>query len=274
MTAEVGLGPSGPGADHHHVLGTHLARFGGGSRCFVGFHGWSGSFESFRPLVSALPEDVSFWAADLPGAGESENPSTWTAESVVARMDSALDGLGLRSVTLVAACGGVGFALLLAARRPERVKRVVLIDPFAFVPWYFALFTWPVLGRAFYLLTFANPLGRHLTDEALAERRTETTSLTEGFEAVDHVRNHQLLRAMCDAGRTPLGEFGSFKGPVDIVYGARTFGAVKDSVARLVNEPFPQARVFRAETAGHLPMHEASAFVTQIVYEEVASPAA
>ncbi|MEL6184071.1 MAG: alpha/beta hydrolase [Myxococcota bacterium] len=243
-----------------------MRRHGRGPRHFVGLHGWSGSHRSFDPLLFARPENATFWAMDLPGAGASVRPSSWSAEAVTARVVSALEGLGVRKVTLVAACGGIGFGLLLAAQRPDLVARLVLIDPFAFVPWYFRLFTWPVLGRPLFLLSFANPIGRRLTDGALADRRTDETSLTEGFQEVEHTQNHRMLQAMCDAARVPLRAFGVFPGEVDIVYGARTFAAVKSSVRRLVQEPFPEARVFRAEAAGHLPMHEASAQVAEIVF--------
>lgn len=250
----------------HHAHGVYGRCFGKGPRRFVGFHGWSGSHESFAPLLPTLPENASFLCLDLPGAGRSQDPTTWSVQDTVAPLERALETMCPNPVELVAACGGASFALPLAAKRPDLVQRLVLIDPFAFVPWYFRIFTWPGFGALFYATAFANPLGRIALDRALATRRTEETSLTEGFEVVvDHRRNRGQLRAMCDAASTPLGDFGAFRGSVTLVHGAHTFAAVVASVRRFEGA-FPNARVHLAYGAGHMPMHEASAQVADIVY--------
>lgn len=246
----------------------HLLVYGQGARVFVGFHGWSGSSESFHPLLSYLPENVSFFAFDLPGAGQSPPPPRWSTDVVVDRLESAFDTLNLRAVDIVAASGGVGFATQLAVRRPDLVARLVLIDPFAFFPWYFRIFTLSGVGRLLYYLTFANPVGRWITDLSLASRRTQASSLMEGFAEARHAENHGHLLALEDAARVPLRDLAGFSGPVDIVHGDRTFRAVKRSV-EMLREPYPSAELFVVDGAGHLPMHEATEAVARVVFAPV-----
>jgi pimeloyl-ACP methyl ester carboxylesterase len=53
--------------------------------------------------------------------------------------------------------------------------------------------------------------------------------------------------------------------PIDIVYGARTFAAVKKSAA-LWRTIWPQARCWELPTAGHLPLEEATAQLSEIIF--------
>lgn len=258
-------GVRAPECSYLEAAGCRIARHGRGPRAFVGLHGWSGSHASFEPLARMLPEDAVLYAFDLPGVGGSAPPEKWTCKGVVDRVDQALDALALSDVELVAACGGVGFGLHLGAKRPERFRRMVMIDPFAFVPWFFRVFTLPLVGRFFYLCTFAHPLGRALTDGALTGRRAAGSSLTEGFARVDHLQNHRQLLAMCDAARTPLSALQGFSGALDILYGERTFTAVETSVRQL-SAAFARARTYRVPGAGHIPMHEATERVAHIVF--------
>ena len=85
---------------------------------------------SSRLFARFLPEiaDVrSVYAPDLPGCGESDpSPSASVAEAAGAISDLAND-LRLRQIDLLGARGGAHVALLLAASRPELVRRLVLL---------------------------------------------------------------------------------------------------------------------------------------------------
>ena len=246
--------------------GCYLLQHGRGHEVFVGLHGWSGSHQSFEPLAQRLPETARLLAFDLPGVGLSPAPGVWSNAALVEPLEAALGELNLPALTVIGVCGGVGPALELARRRPDLVKRLVLVDPFTFVPWYLRLFTTQPLGAFFYWWTFANPVGRRLTDGALAGRRAEGTSLTEGFGHVRHDHNRGQLRAFCDAAARPLREYAAFGGAMDVLYGERTFRAVHRSVTQL-QETFRSVRVWKIPGAGHLPMHEAPDRVAAAVFE-------
>lgn len=234
---------------------------GSGPRHFLGLHGWNGTLATFQPMTQDLPPDVTFWSADLPGCGRSPLPPALTLEAVLEDALAAIDQLPA-PMTLVGNCSGAVLGLLLMARRPERFNRLVMIDAFAFLPWYFRVFLSPI-GRYAYWTTFANPLGRVITNLALKARRTPQTNLTADFRHADHVTMPAYLRIFEEAAACI--DFAAVTSPVDVLYGERTFTAVRQSLA------FWQARlrVARVEClrgAGHLPLQEAAAQVRDILF--------
>lgn len=247
-----------------------VERHGTGGRAYLCLHGWGADRRVFAPLAPHAPADASVYAADLPGCGSSTRPREWSVEAIVAEVVEAVRALGAERVTLVGHCGGAVFALLAALEDARLVGRVVAIDPFAYLPRYFRLFTGEGLGRRAYEATFANPLGRWLTNKTLNAGRGERTDLTASFGSIDH-----------DAARGYLALFASIEGvevfrglraEVDLVYGERTFGAVKRSV-EMFRGVLPHARAIRLAGARHMPLAEATAPLARVVFkpEEVSA---
>ncbi|HEX9917834.1 MAG TPA: alpha/beta fold hydrolase, partial [Pyrinomonadaceae bacterium] len=153
----------------------YVKRYGAGEREFYfGLHGWSGDHRTFAPLAAHIPAGASLYSADLPGCGRSLAPPTLTLETVTREIvEAVLDAVPPRApVTLIGNCSGAILGLLVAERIKARVGRLVLIDPFAYWPWYFRVFVARSFGRYAYRSTFANPLGRWLTNQSLRNRRT------------------------------------------------------------------------------------------------------
>ena len=238
---------------------------GAGRRCFVGLHGWSGDRGTFLPLVAHLPEGARLLALDQPGFGASPPPARWDFEAFTQPLLQALDREGVGRCTLVGNCAGAVVAMELALRQPERFERLVLVDPFAYAPWYFRLLTWGWPGWLFYHLTFANPVGRWITNQALASRRTADTDLTGGFGQVRHDVTFRFLRLLCSV--PSVERYAGLAMPVTLLYGARTFGAVKASVRRFVRL-WPGARAHVLAGAGHLPIQEATAELARLSFDE------
>ncbi len=232
---------------------------------YFALHGWSGDAASFDPIRPHLPQGVHLVAPDQPGFGARPGPRAWDFEAYTQPLLADLDSLMWPECTLVGNCAGAVVALELALRRPQRFKRLVLIDPFAFVPWYFRWLTQPILGRLFYWSTFANPVGRWLTNTALRSKRTEETSLVEGFEGARHQAALAYLMMLCrgaDARR-----YAGLSMPATLLFGSKTFGAVKRSVA-IYQALWPQAQAYMLEGAGHLPIQEATTQLAAYVLGE------
>ncbi|MEM1022528.1 MAG: alpha/beta fold hydrolase [Myxococcota bacterium] len=242
----------------------HAVRFGAGPKVFVGLHGWSGSHRSFEPLNPFIPPDVSFHAVDLPGFGRSPDPSGWDMERFLGPIDESIPP---GPVTLVGACGGAVIALFLAVHRPERVERLVMIDPFAFAPWYFGIFDTPLLGPLFYGLSFMNPIGRWLTNQGVRRHRSAETDLIEGFKEVRHASNLAYLRLLVQNSRVDFRRFEAYPGPVDLLRGRRTFPAVAAGVPKW-RGVWPHLRDVVIDEAGHLPIFEATGEVARWVFDE------
>lgn len=244
-------------------MNLHVHQFGDGGRTFVGFHGWAGSYRTFDPLAAHLPEDATLFAFDLPGYGETPAPGDWSVEGYGRLLSDAVASLDRGPVTLVGNCSGAIFGLLVGKTRPELVDEFVLIDPFAYVPWYFGVFLVPLLGPLAYWSTFANPLGRWISNSALAKRRTDETDLTGSFLDLDHRATWRTLRVLGD-----IGDYRYFEGMsarVHMLYGENTFGAVKRSVG-LWQKLWPDATAESVLGAGHLPIQEGTLQVARAVF--------
>lgn len=242
----------------------YFERHGTGARAFLCLHGWGGDRRAFAPLAARVPAGASLYAADLPGCGSSPRPREWGVEAIVAEVSEAIQALDSTGVTLVGHCGGAVFALLAARADARLVERVIAIDPFAYLPRYFRLFTGEGFGRRAYDATFANPLGRWVTNKTLNAGRDERTDLTASFGATDHeVARHYLTLFASIEG---VEVFRGLRAEVELVYGERTFGAVKKSV-ELFRGVLPHARAIRLAGARHMPLTEATAQLARVVFE-------
>ncbi len=241
-----------------------IERSGSGRHAFFGLHGWSGDHHTFDPLVRHLPDDSAFYSADLPGCGQSPDPREWTVAAIADQIaDAALRVPA--PFTLVGNCSGALLGLEVAKRLGDRVERLVLIDILAVFPWYFRVFVAPGIGRYAYYSTFANPLGRLLTNLSLKPKRAESTDLTQGFARVNHATTQNYLQLF-----TTFPQPETFEGlvqPIDILYGEKTFRAVRESVGRW-QAVWPQASAWELKNAGHLPILEATGQLSEILFQE------
>ena len=248
----------------------YVKRYGSGEKIFFGLHGWSGDHRTFAPLAANMPHSsASLYSADLPGCGRSAALPNLTSDSVtdeIVRAVLVVVPPG-KQVTLVGNCSGAILGLLAAMRIEERVNRLVLIDPFAYWPWYFRVFvtkSFGNFGRHAYRTTFANPFGRWLTNQSLRAHRTAETDLTNSFGRIDHDVAQRYLALLAEV--EGIERFADLRRvPIDIVYGERTFGAVKKSIA-MWQQIWPQARARMLAGAGHLPILEATAALSEIVF--------
>lgn len=266
IDSEIGL-LNRPGADTaaspEAADGLYISTLGGGPQTVIGLHGWAGSHASFSPLMGRLPAGVTMHCPDLPGYGRSAAPHRWSLSSITDPFDRWMERTRASDITLVASCIGGAVAMELARRRPQSIARVVLIDPFTYAPIYFRLFTWGWLGRVAYYSTFANPLGRLLTNATLSGKRADDSHLTRGFQSVRHETALHYLRVGCGIDAKSL--CAGVRIPVDILYGRRSFAAVKQSVADL-RDYLVDCRTIELEAAGHLPIQEATEAVAAITF--------
>lgn len=240
-----------------------IKQYGSGPDHFLCLHGWSGDHRSFEPLVPFVPAHASLFAADLPGCGRSHSPARWDLASVTAEIAQAFQS-SRAPITIVGNCIGALLGMRAALEQPGAVRRLVLIDTFARWPWYFRLFTVPGWGRYAFASTFANPAGRWITNRSLASKRADTSDLTEGFVAARHdvsLNYLHLLRELESAR-----DFAGLRVPTDIIFGARTFRAIRESAA-VWQSMWPWARVTELQGAGHLPIREAAAALSHIVFQ-------
>ena len=97
-------------------------------------HGAADSLYAFREIIEPLSASFRVIAPDLLGHGYSGCPEiTYTAEEHALSLHAFLNALPLGRTHILAFGQGVGYALELAAMNPERIGRIIMINPGALV---------------------------------------------------------------------------------------------------------------------------------------------
>lgn len=128
MQADVLRVPVGPGA-------MHVERFGHGGTAVILIHGFGTSCFLWRNVAPAITDaGHTAYAVDLFGHGESDRPSDadFGIASQAEYLDAAMTALRVARGIIVGVDIGGDVALRLAATRPERVEKLVLVNTPAF----------------------------------------------------------------------------------------------------------------------------------------------
>jgi pimeloyl-ACP methyl ester carboxylesterase len=128
MQADVLRVPVGPGA-------MHVERFGHGGTAVILIHGFGTSSFLWRNVAPAVTDaGHTAYAIDLFGHGESDRPidADFGIAAQAEYLDAAMTALRVARGIIVGVDIGGDVALRLAATRPERVEKLVLINTPAF----------------------------------------------------------------------------------------------------------------------------------------------
>jgi pimeloyl-ACP methyl ester carboxylesterase len=108
----------------------HYLRAGSG-RPILLIHGLVGSSENWRNNIDALAKDAGVYAIDLVNTGKSQRVAGLDAGlwATANRIVSIMDALNLAEADIVAHSHGGAVALMLAALRPRRVRKLILFAP-------------------------------------------------------------------------------------------------------------------------------------------------
>lgn len=241
-----------------------VERYGAGREIFLGLHGWANDSRAFKSFAEFVPEEqVSFYAMDLPGCGSAQQLKDLSVDNVVDEIVETINAITINGLTLVGHCGGAIFALFAAQRRPDLIKRVVMIEPFAYLPKYFRIFLSDGFGRHAYNATFANPVGRWITNQSLRGKRSNETDMTATFNSVNHEVVRKYLTLFAEMGEPE--QFCNVETRVNLIYGRNSFGAVKRSVTRF-ESVLPNAQTFQLENGGHQLMEESADELCDIIF--------
>lgn len=106
-----------------------VARYGAGERLVLGIHGITASALSLAPVARHLGAAHTLLAPDLRGrAGSAELPGPFGMAAHAADCASVIEHAGGGSAVVVGESMGGFVAVMLAAARPELVRRLVLVD--------------------------------------------------------------------------------------------------------------------------------------------------
>jgi len=238
-------------------------------------HGLASSIYTWADVIPALAEDHDVVAADLPGFGGSDIPEELSSSVYPATVLALMDRLAISRATLVGNSLGGSVAVVLAARHPERVRRIVLIDAAGFNldpsrrPLILRLIGFAPVPAALDAL----PIRRRVVTAALRQVFHERSRVTP--EKVEEYLAPLARPGATEAIRSLLNQPASFglpalvrevRVPTLIIWG-RNDRWVPVADADRFASAIPAARKVVLEECGHLPQEERPAEVARLLEE-------
>jgi pimeloyl-ACP methyl ester carboxylesterase len=136
---DAGINPQHEFAVEEHWVALDDARDGarmrylraGSGAALLLVHGLLGYSFSWRFCIPALAQHATVYAIDLLGAGFSDRPAKLDCsfKASAERLLQFMDKTGLASCDLLGTSHGGAVAMMLAALAPDRVRRLILVDP-------------------------------------------------------------------------------------------------------------------------------------------------
>lgn len=249
-----------------------ITTYGDGPRVFVGLHGWGAEHtKSFKDVLRFKPDDVTFHAPDLPGCGQSPPPEDWGWDALHDHLAAQLDArLAPGRWSLIGSCAGSYHALEIARRLPARVEQLVLLEPFAVMPWFFGIFLTPVAGKALYDLVFSSAIGKRATQASLRRQGvTADYDMLTAFGARDMQIPYRYLQHY--GAITSHKSFAGVSGPTRILVGQNSWRAIHDSVP-LWRELWPDLTAHQLEGVGHMFSQEAPERAAALMFDAPPGP--
>jgi pimeloyl-ACP methyl ester carboxylesterase len=200
-------------------------------------HGLSGSTRWWDRNVSALARHYRVYLVNLPGFGvlRRSGPRFVLAEATTWLL-AWMEAVGLEGAHLVGHSMGGYLSLKLAARRPEAVGKLVLVDP-AGVP------------------THRTMLG-HLGPLLLAARYSRPTFLPVLVRDALHAGPFTLLRATRDLlAEDVRGDLHRVGAPTLLIWGGRD-PLIPPAIGDVMRAEIPDSHLLVIEEAGHNPMFD------------------
>lgn len=156
-------------------------------------HGWGGSVESFLPLTDYLSRTRKVVALDFPGHGQSgEPPEVWSVDEFMELTVTLMRQLNIVPCDVLGHSFGGRVAICLAAKYPDMVKKLVLVDAAGILP---------RRGVKYYLRTYTYKLGKKLAKVGFLDRmfhisEKQKNAGSEEYRALSGVMRGTFVRVV------------------------------------------------------------------------------
>jgi flavin-dependent dehydrogenase/pimeloyl-ACP methyl ester carboxylesterase len=232
------------------------------SEAIVFVHGNPGSRRDWDDLLSRVAPFARALAPDMPGFGRADKPADlpYTVEGYGSFLESALEQLEVRRAHLVLHDFGGPWGLQWAARNPDRLASVVLINTGALVDyrWHYLARIWrtPLAGEAFQATTTRSGLRtalRHGNPRGLPTAFVDR--MYDDLDAGTRRAVLRLYRATDDPGamgRAHADALRPLDRPALVVWGAHD-PYIPVAMAARQRDAFPSAEVAVLQDSGHWP---------------------
>jgi len=117
-------------------------------------HGWGGCIDSFLPVTNALSQNRCVYSIDFPGHGKTPEPDTaWCVDEYCALTIAFIEQVIKGKCSIIAHSFGGRVAIMLSAKRPQLVDKLVLCDSAGLIPkrsagYYFKVYRYKLMKKA------------------------------------------------------------------------------------------------------------------------------
>ena len=236
-------------------------------------HGWGGSSRYWRPTLAEFGVDRRVIAPDLPGFGASPAlRAAANADQLAAAVVAFADAMGLEQFDLNGHSFCAMVAIYVAARHPERVRRLVLTCVSTFrtererlivaqihhvlALWMALRRPWMARSRPFYRMVGKRFFHRLPTDDAI---------LRDAFADFLQMDRRTSIESAASSGDAIINPTMARLTQPTLVVGARQDKIMPPSGTPEVARLIPGSRLIWLEACGHLPMIEQPALYHQTV---------
>ncbi|HEX4966428.1 MAG TPA: alpha/beta fold hydrolase [Thermoanaerobaculia bacterium] len=242
----------------------HVEQAGQGEPLVL-LHGFGASTYLWRKVIPGLAASYRVVAIDLNGFGYTErpkDPAAYTREGQVAMVLGVLDALGIERAHLAGHSYGGGLSLFLAARHPERLRSLILIDSSA--PTYpddrrSRIASLRPLSNLFLRVVALRPgMVRRSLEHSFYDRSQVTPELVEAYlerlriEGVDDAFYGLTVPRRVPGPKVRLEQIAV---PTLAVWGAQD-ALISLALGRRAVALIPGSEFVVIEKCGHLPMEE------------------
>lgn len=123
-------------------------------------HGWGANIQTMLPIHNHLKDRFKVYTLDLPGFGESDEPTeVWGSHDYADFVKKFIDKLDMKEVTLVGHSHGGRVSIVLSSSFPKLVKRMILIDSAGIIPkrklkYYVKVYSFKALKKIYSTIFF------------------------------------------------------------------------------------------------------------------------
>ena len=238
-------------------------------------HGFASSIVTWRDVMPALARDHDVVALDFPGFGGSAIREGLPPSAYPGLVVGFVESLGLPRASLVGNSLGGGVAVVVAARHPQRVDRLVLIDSVGYNlesadrPWLLRVAGQKPVARLLEALPLRRPLVTLALHQIFHDDRLVTRERIDEYVAPllrpGAVAAAQALLASGDDLGLP-GLVAQVRAPTLVLWGREDKWVPVAQADRFV-AAIPLSRKVVIERCGHMPQEERPVEVARLLEE-------